>query len=104
MRLAADQGHDRALFALASSYGEGKGVPKDLALAFAYFELGLIMSESKRTADAKARLDGMLAQMSDAEIAKAKKIVEDWKPQPTALTIEAQNGILGAKEHLQNAK
>ena len=104
LRLAADQGHPQALYGLWQSYAEGKGVPKDLPLAFANFKLGLIMSNAELDDKAKAVLDGLSAQMSDAEIAKAQKMVEEWKPEPTALTIKARNGITEAEEYIERAK
>lgn len=103
LRLAADQGHDKALYGLSQSYAEGKGVPRDMSLAFANFKLALIMSQSELNEQAKSVLDGMLAQMSDAEIAKAQKMVEDWKPQPTTLTIKAMNGITEAEEYVKKS-
>jgi uncharacterized protein len=104
MKMAADQGYDAALYKLSRAYRDGKGGPKDLSLAFAYFKLGLIMSQSELNADAKAVLDEMSAQMSDAEIEKAQKMVSEWTPEPTALTIKARLGITAAEEHLQKAK
>jgi uncharacterized protein len=104
MKMAADQGYDAALYKMSRVYYDGKGVPKDLSLAFAYFKLGLIMSQSELNADAKAVLDGMSAKMSDAEIEKAQKMVSEWTPEPTALTIKAKSGLAAAEEHLQKAK
>lgn len=104
LRLAADQGDAQALYGLWQSYAEGKGVPKDVSLAFANFKLALIMSNAQLDDKAKAVLDGLSAQMSDAEIAKAQKMVEEWKPQPTALTLKARNGITEAEEYLKKAK
>jgi uncharacterized protein len=104
MQMAADQGDDPALYKMSRVYRDGKGVPKDLSLAFAYFKLGLIMSQSELNADAKAVLDEMIAKMSDAELQKAQKMVADWKPQPTALTIKAKSGLAAAEELVQKAK
>jgi uncharacterized protein len=104
LRPAADQGHVMALYGLSQSYAEGKGVTKDMSLAFANYMLALIMSKSETNDQAKAVLHGMSTQMSDAETAKAKKMVMDWKPQPTALTLKAQNGITEAEEYVKKAK
>jgi uncharacterized protein len=104
MTKAGDQGYDGALYKLSSLYRDGKMAPKDMSLAFAYFKLALIMSQRDLDADAKAALDAMLAEMSDAEIEKAQKMVADWKPQPTALTTKASSGIAAAEEYLQKAK
>lgn len=104
LQLAAAQGYDSSLYALSRSYYVGKGVPRDYPLAFVYFKLGLMVSQSELNADAKAILDDMMANMSDAELANAQKVVLEWTPQPTALTTEAQNGIAAAEEHLQKMK
>jgi TPR repeat protein len=104
LRLAADQGHDKAFYGLWQSYAAGKGVEKNLPLAYANFKLALIASNAQLDDKAKAVIDDLSAQMSDAEIATAQKIVEEWKPHPTELTLEAQRGITAAEEHLQKAK
>lgn len=104
LRLAADQGYERALYGLWQSYAEGKGVPKDLPLAFANFKLALIASNAELDDKAKRVLDGLSAQMSDAEIAKAQKLVENWKPKASALTLKAQNGISEAEEYVKKAQ
>jgi TPR repeat protein len=104
MKMAGDQGFVPALYKLYSLYHDGKAVPQDLSLAFAYFKLGLMMSQTELNAETKAMLDGMLARMSDAELEKAQKMVLEWKPQPTDLTVKALNGISEAEAHLQKAK
>jgi uncharacterized protein len=101
---AGEQGHDKALYGLYSSYHEGKGAPKDLSLAFAYFKLAHIASQTELNADAEAALNEMSAQMSDAEFEKAQKLVAEWKPQPTDLTLKAQLGISAAEAYVQKAK
>jgi uncharacterized protein len=104
MTMAADQGDDAALLKLYSLYHDGKAVPQDLTLAFAYFKLALMVSQRELNADAKAVLDEMIAKMSDADLQKAQKMVADWTPQPTALTVKAMSGLAAAKEHVQKAK
>jgi uncharacterized protein len=104
MKMSGDQGYDGALLKLSTLYRDGKMAPKDMSLAFAYFKLALIMSQRDLDADAKAALDGMSAEMSDADIAKAQKMVADWKPQPTALTVKALSGITAAEEYVKKAR
>jgi uncharacterized protein len=103
LQKSADQGDDRALYGLSSLHQEGQGVPKDLGAAYAYFELSIMVSQQLTEAN-RSRLDDMTARTTEAERAKAAQIVANWKPKPTALTIEAQNGIAAAEEHLRNAK
>lgn len=104
LKLAGDQGNDMSLYGLSSSYYEGKGVPQDLPLAFAYFKLSLMTSQTELNDRTKAVLDEMIGKMSAAELDKAQKMVSEWKPQPTALTIKAMGGIVEAEEYLQKTK
>jgi hypothetical protein len=104
MEMAGAQGYDPALYKLYSLYFDGKAAPQDLSLAFAYYKLALIMSQRELNADTKAVLDGMLARMSQPELAKAQKMVSEWEPRPTALTIEAGSGLAAAEEHLRKTK
>lgn len=101
MEMAGAQGYDPALFKLYSLYFDGKAVPQDLSLAFAYYKLALIMSQTELNAETKAVLDKMLARMSQPELEKAQKMVSEWEPQPTALTTKARSGLAAAEEHLR---
>ena len=102
IKKAAEQGFDRALFALSSLHNDGKGVPQDRALAQAYFELSVLVSEQFTDAN-RALLDTITAKSTDAERAKAAEFIANWKPNPSALTIEAQNGVAAAEKHLKTA-
>jgi uncharacterized protein len=104
MTVAGNQGYDGALLKLSTLYSDGKIAPQDRSLAFAYFKLALIMSQRELDPQAKAILDEMSIPMSDAEIEKAQKMVAEWSPQPTALTVKAGNGITAAGEYLRKAK
>jgi uncharacterized protein len=104
LKLAAAQGYDSSFYGLASSYHEGRGVPKDIPLAFVNFKLALMTSQTELTDSNKAVLDEMIAQMSTADLEKAQKMVADWKPEPTPLTIKAMGGISEAEAYLQRAK
>jgi TPR repeat protein len=103
-KMAGDQGFPMALHNLSGSYYEGNGVPKDLSLAYAYFKLSKLASEKKVNSTAQALLDETAAKMSKPELEKAEKLVSEWKPQPTALTLKAMRGLKAAEEHLKNAK
>jgi uncharacterized protein len=104
LKLASDQGYDSSLWGLSSSYHDGKGVPQDLAQAYAYFSLALIMSGAKTTDKSKVVLNEMRARMSEADMQKAQKLIINWKPQPTALTMKAKNGITEAEYYLARTK
>ncbi len=104
LKLASDQGYERSLYGLSSSYHEGKGVPQDLTLALAYYKLSMLVADADLTDSRKAVLDEMIARMSDVDLARAQKIVLEWKPRPTALTIKASGGIAEAEAYLRRAK
>lgn len=100
LRLAADQGDAKAHFGLYQSYLEGKGVPRNLPLAFVSFKLSLMLSNAEMDNKAKAALDSMSAQMSEADMAKAQAMVFEWRPNPTMLTRKAMRGFAEAEEYV----
>jgi uncharacterized protein len=104
LKMASDQGYDMSLYGLAISYHEGKGVPNDPTLAYAYLKLSQLASETGVNAKVQALLDRMNAKLSKTELEKAEKLVSEWKPQPTALTLKARGGITEAEAYLQKAK
>lgn len=93
-KMAADQGLPNALFSLSRSYSGGKGTPRDLSLSYAYFKLSNV-------APAK-NVNEMAGMLSKPELENAEKLVSQWKPQPTALTLKAKHGF-GAAEDLLKA-
>ena len=95
-KMAADQGYPRALYNLSGSYFQGKGVPKDLALAYAYYKLSNLVPRDK--------VAGMATILSREELERAEKLVAEWKPQPTALTLKAKRGVQAAEELLKNSR
>jgi TPR repeat protein len=95
-KTAGDQGYPRALFSLFRAYSEGKGAPQDLSLSYAYFKLS-DMAPRKKVGE-------MATFLSAAELKAAEKMVAEWKPQVTALTLKAKKGISAAEDHLKTAK
>jgi uncharacterized protein len=95
-KMAGDQGFPDALYSLSGSYFQGKGAPKDLALAYAYYKLSKVAPRKK--------VNEMATILSKPELEKAEKLVSEWKPQPTALTLKAMRGVKAAEEHLKTAK
>ena len=95
-KLAGDQGLPNALYNLSGLYFQGKGAPKDLSLAYAYFKL------SNRVPPQKVK--EMAGILTKPELTKAEKLVSEWKPQPTALTLKAKRGITAAEELLKTIK
>lgn len=91
---AGDQGYPRALLGLSMAYFAGKGAPRDLSLSYAYFKL----SGAPRN-----KVNEMATWLSKPELEKADKMLAEWKPQPTALTIKAKSGVRAAEELLKTA-
>ena len=96
LKMASDQGYPEALYSLSGSYFQGKGAPKDLSLAYAYYKLSKMASTKK--------VNDMATILSKPELTKAEKLVSEWKPQPTALTLKAKLGIRAAEQHLKTTK
>ena len=95
-KMAGDQGSPKALYSLSGLYFQGKGAPKDLALAYAYYKLSKLVPPDK--------VKGMAGTLTKPELTNAEKLASDWKPQPTALTLKAMRGITAAEEHLKTAR
>ena len=95
-KLAGDQGHPKSLYNLSGLYFQGKGVPKDLSLAYAYYKLSKLVPPDK--------VKGMAGILTTPELTKAEKLVSEWKPQPTALTLKAMRGVTAAEELLKTTR
>lgn len=94
-KMAADQGYPNALFSLSRVYSAGKGASRDLSLSYAYFKLSNIAP--------RKNVNEMATLLSKPELATAEKLVSEWKPQPTALTLKAKSGFSAAEEHLRTS-
>ena len=46
----------------------------------------------------------MAGILTKPELTKAEKLVSDWKPQPTALTLKAMRGVTAAEELLKTTQ
>ena len=95
-KMAGDQGFPDALYSLSRSYSAGKGVPRDLSLSYAYFKLSKVAP--------KKNVNEMASMLSKPELQNAEKLVSEWKPQPTALTLKAMRGVKAAEEHLKTTR
>jgi len=76
-RRAANQGLATAQSNLAVLYEKGRGVPPDIVLAHLWY--GLAAAQGK-AASAAAR-DRLEARMSAAELAEARRLAADWRPE-----------------------
>ncbi len=103
-RMSAEQGDPTALYNLSVMYNEGKGVPKDPALTYAYFKLATLASKKRVSRKIKASLDELASNMSPAERAEAEGIIANWKSRPTELTMRAYAGLGAAKDLIEAEK
>lgn len=95
-KMAGDQGYPPALYSLSMSYSAGKGTPRDLSFSYAYFKL------SKRAP--QKNVNEFASMLPKPELEKAEKLVAEWKPQPTALTLKAMRGVSAAEELLKTTR
>lgn len=93
---AGDQGYPSALYRLSMVYSAGKIAPRDLSLSYAYFKLSNVAP--------KKNVNEMATLLSKPELEKAEKMVSEWRPQPTALTLKAKRGVSAADELLRTAR
>lgn len=96
LKMAGDQGHPKSLYNLSGSYFQGKGVPKDLSLAYAYYKLSKLVPNDK--------VNGMAGILDKPDLEKAEKLVAEWKPQPTPLTLKALRGVEAAGDLLKTSR
>lgn len=95
-KAAGDQGYPKALYRLSMAYSAGKGMPRDLSLSYAYFKLSK-MAPPKN-------VNEMASMLSKPELERADKFVSEWRPQPTALTLKAKQGVSAVEELLKTAR
>ena len=75
-RLAADQGEALAQTKIAIMYDYGEGVPKDKVQAYKWFSLAATNGDKS----APLLLKSLDNELTPAQITKAKKLAEEWKP------------------------
>jgi hypothetical protein len=71
---AAEQGYVRAQSTLGAYYWAGRGVPQDYSKAYFWSQLALAQGDEI----SKSRLEGLAAQMTPSQIAKARQQAELW--------------------------
>ena len=84
---AADQGYVRAQATLGAYYWAGRGVSQDFSKAYFWSQLALAQGDE----NSKSRLEGLAAQMTQAQVSNARQQAESWlqahnqaKPSPAA--------------------
>lgn len=101
-KLAAEQGDPLSLFYLSALYLEGKGIPKDIVLAYSYFKLSKLRSEGCVNPNAQSSLDKIKSEMTAEDYKKAEQLVSKYEAKPTPVTQRAKNGIEWAKKLIEN--
>ena len=94
-KMASAQGHHLALYNLSAVYAAGQLIPRDPSFAYAYLKLSKRASQND--------LDKMVVTLSKPELLKAEKLVSEWSPEPTTLTLKAMSGVRAADELLKVA-
>lgn len=97
LKPSAEQGSVSALLALSSVHREGKVVPQDNVLGYTYLKLAKAQFKGPFPNEGQAILDQLKRNLSPAELETAEAAIAAWKPQPTALTMKARNGLEEAK-------
>lgn len=75
-RLAAEQGHGPAQYNLGIMYAEGQGTPQDHVQAYLWFSLAAAQGEEH----ARQARDFVAGRLTPAQIAEARRLVQEWKP------------------------
>jgi uncharacterized protein len=75
-RLAADQGEAVAQTKIAIMYEDAQGVPHDLIQAYKWYSLAITSGDKPATLLRNTLAD----HMTEAQIAEAKKLAQEWKP------------------------
>ncbi len=92
---AAAQGWPDALFAFASLHNGKNGLPRDLALVVAYFELFLAGREAGP--QQRTWLETRRSELTPVERGRAEQLVAAFRPAPTPLTIKGLSGQRAAE-------
>jgi len=81
-REAANQGDPFAQASLAILYGFGKGVPPDLVQALMWYDLAVDHTKGGDQVSIREMRDDLAGRMTKEQIAEARRLAEEWKPQP----------------------
>ena len=80
-RLAAEQGDARAQGFLGLLYVQGIGVPQDYVQAHMWLNLAASRHSEAEGRDHAVRIrDGIVSEMTPAQIAEAQRLTREWKP------------------------
>jgi TPR repeat protein len=80
-REAANQGEPFAQASLGILYGFGKGIPADLVQALMWYELATEHTTGGDRDTIAEMRDDLAARMTPQQVAEARKLAHDWKPE-----------------------
>lgn len=98
---SAAQGWSGGLMALASAYNGAAGIQPDAVKTAAYFQL--FLSRSEPAEEQFVWLKKFEAQLSPDERKQAEKVVRDYRPAPSQLTLKALSGQRAAQSLVQSS-
>ena len=101
-KLAAKQGFPMSLYNLSIIYWEGKVVPKDNTLAYAYFKLSQLAAYGRVNENAQNALNNIKKNMLPKEVQNAEDIVKHWNAKPSPLTVKASSGLNEAQRLIRS--
>jgi hypothetical protein len=81
-REAANQGDPFAQASLAILYGFGKGIPPDLVQALMWYDIAVDHTKGGDQVSIREMRDDLAGRMSKEQIAEARHLADEWKPQP----------------------
>lgn len=82
--MAAGKGSAKAQFNMGELYASGMGVPQDFVLAYMWFTLAASHYSASEIADRNnvaIKINEIALKMVPEEIAEAKRLAREWKPQ-----------------------
>jgi TPR repeat protein len=81
-RRAADQGEHASQYFLGAHYKDGIALPQDFTLAYMWYSLAASGPKTDSSRISIAVRDEMAKLMTSKQIAKAKKLIREWKASP----------------------
>jgi TPR repeat protein len=91
---AARQGNPEAQTQLGNMYRIGRGVPQDYVMAYMWFDL----AQRQGSKQAPALLTAVTKKMTRQQVAKAKKLLKNWKP--SEVTGPKRVGVSGGNQQV----
>jgi uncharacterized protein len=76
-----DRGEANAKYSLGIGYAEGRGISRDYAQAYLWFNLAASRAKDAKTRDdATHNRDFTAKRLNSAELAEAQRMASEWKP------------------------